>query len=97
MILARTGDRLGDLGLQRRPKGRQVGLAVDAAELLLGLDHPGGDPAQRQVPSCQRLTLAAWSWQMAIIDSRLLCQAAAATRGCASVACRRAWSAHRGG
>ena len=39
-------DRFGDL-LQRVAQGSQVHVAVDAAELLAGLDHPRGAPAQR--------------------------------------------------
>ncbi len=46
-------------------------VAVDAAELAAGLDHPGGAPAQRSAiwPSRQRLTFLAWSRQIEIIDS----------------------------
>ena len=47
-------------------------MAVDAAELVAGLDHPGGAPAQRHVPSRQRLTLTAWSRPIEIIDSMQL-------------------------
>lgn len=44
-------------------------VAVDAAELLGTSPIPAATQRSTIWPSCQRLTLAAWSRQMAIIDS----------------------------
>jgi hypothetical protein len=41
-------------------EGEQVEVAVHPAELLGRLDHPGGAPAKRHLPSRQRLTLREW-------------------------------------
>ena len=49
----------GGLALKRCAERRHVQVAVYTAELLAGLDHPGGAPAQRHLPSRQRLTLPA--------------------------------------
>jgi hypothetical protein len=70
--LAPAGDSLGNLGLQGRSKGRQVQVAVDAAELLAASTIPAAHQRGAMVPSCQRLTLAAWSRQIEIIDSMVL-------------------------
>jgi hypothetical protein len=48
---------------------REAAGAVDAAELLAGLDHSGGAPTQRHLPVPHRLTLVACSRQTEIIDS----------------------------
>ena len=39
----------GGLALKRCAERRQVQVAVYTAELLAGLDHPGGAPAQRHL------------------------------------------------
>lgn len=45
----------GDGGLDARgAEFRQVEVAVDAAELVIGFEHPGGAPAQRHRPVRQR-------------------------------------------
>jgi hypothetical protein len=43
-------DSFGDLALERGPQRCEVQVAVDAAELLAGLEHAGGAPAQRHLP-----------------------------------------------
>jgi hypothetical protein len=55
--------------LERGAQGWQVQVAVDAAELLGGRNHPAAHQRSAIVPSCQRLTLPAWSRQIEIIDS----------------------------
>src|SRR5512133_1589436 len=50
-------DRFGDL-LERVAQRPQVHVPVDAAELLAGLDHPGGAPAQRHLPVAPVLDVA---------------------------------------
>ena len=48
----------------------EVGVADDRAELLLGVEHPGGGPALRHMsPDCQRLTLRLVRRTISIIDS----------------------------
>src|SRR5450756_3072542 len=42
-----TDSLCGDIRVERNAEPWQVQVAVDAAELLAGLDHPGGAPAQR--------------------------------------------------
>jgi len=64
-------DRLGDL-LQRVAQGSQVHVTVDAAELLTGLDHPGGAPAQRHLPVAPALDVARVITTIEIIDSTAL-------------------------
>src|SRR5665648_642341 len=47
-IMADGTDSLcGDIRVERNAEPWQVQVAVDAAELLAGFDHPGGAPAQR--------------------------------------------------
>jgi hypothetical protein len=46
-----------------------VEVTVDAAELLAGLDHSGGAPAQRHLPVAPVATLAACSRQTEIKNS----------------------------
>jgi hypothetical protein len=58
VILAWTSDSFGDLALERGAQRAQVQVAVDAAELLAGLDHPGGAPAQRHLPVAPALDVA---------------------------------------
>src|SRR3954454_12138513 len=50
LILHGGCDSSGDLGVERDAQLGQVQVAVDPAELLAGLDHPGGAPAQRHLP-----------------------------------------------
>jgi len=64
-------DRLcRDMRIECRAERWPVKVSVDAAELLAGLDHPGGAPAQRSkvmgdVPSDVRLCrpVPAWDWK----------------------------------
>ena len=46
-------------------------MAVDAAELAAGFDHPGGAPAQCHVAVCQFFTFIEWLRVIEIIDSML--------------------------
>src|SRR6476620_3216561 len=64
-------DRLGDL-FQCVAQRSQVHVAVHAAELLAGLDHPGGAPAQRHLSVAPALTLPAWVRQIEIMLSTAL-------------------------
>jgi hypothetical protein len=57
------------MGLQRGAEPGQVQVAVDAAELMAGLQHPGGHQRSAMVPSRHRLTFLEWSRQISIIDS----------------------------
>jgi len=50
VIMAGGSDSFGDLAFEGRAQAREVQVAVDATELLAGLDHPGCAPAHRQVP-----------------------------------------------
>jgi hypothetical protein len=52
---ARRGRQVRDFTLQRCAKRCQVPVAVDAAELLAGLDHRGGAPAQCHLPGAPAL------------------------------------------
>jgi hypothetical protein len=47
-------------------------MALDAAEPLAGLGHPGGAPAQRDLAVLPCFTLRQWVRAMEIIDSVLL-------------------------
>src|SRR4051794_22854942 len=51
-------DRLGD-AFERVAQRPQVHVPVDATELLAGLDHPGGAPAQRHLPIAPALHVRA--------------------------------------
>ncbi|CCG02442.1 Putative helicase (fragment) [Blastococcus saxobsidens DD2] len=51
-------DSSGDLGVERGAQLRQVQVAVDPAELLAGLDHAGGAPAQGHLPVPPALDVA---------------------------------------
>jgi hypothetical protein len=46
-----------------------VQVSVDAAEMVIGLEHPGGGPAQRHLPSCERLTFLECFLPVSIDDS----------------------------
>src|SRR3954467_2156367 len=50
LIVHGGADSSGDFGVERGAQLRQVQVAVDAAELLAGLEHAGGAPAQRHLP-----------------------------------------------
>ena len=50
LILAYGADILGEVGFHPSAKLRQVQVAVDAAELMAGLEHPGGAPTQNHRP-----------------------------------------------
>ncbi len=58
VIVHDGSDILGDLALQGGAQRGQVQVAVDAAELLAGLEHPGGAPAQRHLPVPPALDVA---------------------------------------
>ena len=63
----------GDMRVESGAEGGQVQVAVDAAELLAGLDHAGGAPAQRHVcRSASSSRCVEWVRAMEIIDSMLL-------------------------
>jgi hypothetical protein len=59
----------GEVALDAGGEVRQVAVADDLAELLLGFEHPRGDPAQALSPDCQRLTLRLVRRTISIIDS----------------------------
>ncbi len=67
-----TDTLLRDMPFEGGSQGWKVQVAVDAAELLAGLDHAGGAPAQAMFPFCQFFALAEWLRQMEIIDSMQL-------------------------
>ena len=46
LILAYGGDILGEVRVECGTEPGQVQVAVDAAELVIGFEHPGGAPAQ---------------------------------------------------
>jgi hypothetical protein len=48
---------------------RQVQMAVDAAELVIGLEHPSAHQRRAMVSSRQRLTFLECSRQISIMDS----------------------------
>src|SRR4051812_28117664 len=50
LILHGGGGSSGDFGVERGAQLGQVQVTVDAAELLAGLDHARGAPAQRHLP-----------------------------------------------
>src|SRR5665648_427314 len=66
-----TDSLCGDIRVERNAEPWQVQVAVDAAELLAGLDHPGGAPAQRHGAVLPVLHVARVR-AMEIIDSMLL-------------------------
>jgi len=67
-----TDTLLGDVPFEGGSQGWKVQVAVDAAELLAGLDQAGGAPAQGNVSVLQFFTLAEWLRQMEIVDSMQL-------------------------
>ena len=63
----------GGLALKRCAERRQVQVAVYTAELLAGLDHPGGAPAQRHLsiaPAGARTEIMARRLRPQVIVSR---------------------------
>jgi hypothetical protein len=58
VILHEGSDSFGGLALERGAQCGQVQMTVEAAELLAGLDHAGGAPAQRHLPVAPALDVA---------------------------------------
>ena len=63
-------DILIEVRIEHGAEFRQVQMAVDAAELVICFERPGGAPAQRHLPASPPLDVLGLFRQISIMDSR---------------------------